>query len=147
MNFQSLTPRTLKKNLLFIAALVWSFAGGMLLFRGFLFLEVLPEHRLLKGSIALLGGVVFFIVLFQKISRKHVNRINNLPLQRPCLFSFFNLKSYFMMFLMISGGIFLRKSGLISVEYLALIYLTMGIPLLLSSIRFYMTFFRINKLN
>lgn len=143
MNFQSLTPRVPRNYLLLIAALVWTFAGGILLFRGYLFSEVYPEHTVLKIIGCLFGGIVFFILLFQKISRNHVNRIQNLTADRPCAFSFFNLKSYLMMGIMISGGIFLRKSGVVSAEYLALIYITMGIPLLMSSFWFYSNFFRL----
>lgn len=140
MNFQTLTPRVPKNYLLLIAALVWTFAGGMLLFRGYIFSLAFPDNMALKIIGCMIIGIVFFILLFQKISRKHVNRILNLPIDHPCLFSFFNLKSYLMMAFMISGGIMLRKSGIISPEYLALIYMTMGIPLLVSSGRFYYTF-------
>lgn len=141
MYFRSLTPRVPKNYLLLIAAMVWSFAGGMLLFRGYLFSEDFPENRIIKTIGCLVGGIVFFILLFQKISRKHMNRIQNLSPDRPCVFSFFSFKSYLMMGFMISGGIFLRKSGVVSAEYLALIYITMGIPLLMSSFRFYANFF------
>ncbi|MFY9153062.1 MAG: hypothetical protein WAO52_13685 [Prolixibacteraceae bacterium] len=143
MNFRSLTPRVPRNYLLLIAALVWTLAGGMLLLRGYLFSEAYPEYKILKITACLVGGILFFLLLFQKISRKHVNRIQNLVPDRPCAFSFFNFKSYLMMGFMISGGIFLRKSGVVSAEYLALIYITMGIPLLMSSFRFYANFFRI----
>jgi hypothetical protein len=42
-----------------------------------------------------------------------------------------------MMVGMISLGIFLRKSSMIPLSTLALAYITMGIPLLLSSVLFY----------
>ncbi|WP_318348641.1 hypothetical protein [Aquipluma nitroreducens] len=61
--------------------------------------------------------------------------------ERPVVFSFFNLKSYVMMFSMITMGVTLRLTGLVSPANLALVYVTMGIPLLMSSIRFYYTFF------
>jgi hypothetical protein len=79
MNFQTLTPRVPRNYLVFISALVWTFAGGMLLFRGYLFSADYPEHRTIKITGCLIGGIVFFILLFQKISLKHVNRIQNLP--------------------------------------------------------------------
>lgn len=140
MKLESLTPRISKQYLLLIAALVWTFAGGMLLFRGFSFLMAYPAFRALKISGCLIGGLVFFKLLFSGISVKHVLRIQNIPIDHPCLFSFFNVKSYLMMSIMISSGILLRKSGFISPEYLSLIYITMGIPLLMSSFRFYYSF-------
>jgi hypothetical protein len=141
MKIEQMTPRVPRIYLLLIAALVWTFAGGMLLVRGSLFLKESPQWVFVKILGCLVGGLLFFKVMFNRISGKHVARIVNFPLERPSVFSFFNLKSYLMMAVMISGGITLRKSGIVPVEYMAIIYLTMGIPLLMSSFRFYYTFF------
>lgn len=141
MRFESCTPRVPKNYLLLIAALVWTFAGSMLLFRGYFSLIGYPHLLALKIGSCLIGGIIFFRLLFIRISKKHVLRIKNMPPEFPCMFSFFNLKSYLMMFFMISTGIVLRKTGIVSPEYLSLIYVTMGVPLLLSSLRFYYSFF------
>lgn len=143
MRFESLTPRVPKTWLLFIAAFVWTFAGGMLLFRGYLYSLASPDYVLIRTLACLIGGLAFYILLFDRISKKHVSRITNLSIARPCMFSFFNVRSYLLMGVMISSGITLRKTGLVAPEHLALIYVTMGIPLLMSSFRFYTTFFRI----
>lgn len=141
MYLSCLTPRVSKHYLFLVAALVWTFAGGMLLIRGFAFNETLPSHRIVGLTAGVISGLLFFRLLFNRISAKHVLRIKNLPVSRPCLFSFFNLRSYLMMFSMITLGVILRKSGAISPDYLTLMYITMGIPLLMSSFRFYYTFF------
>jgi len=143
MRFDFLTPRVPKNWLFFIAALVWTFAGGMLLVRGYFYSLVKPEYLFLKTGACALGGLVFYLVMFDRISKKHVTRIKNLIIERPCMFSFFNVRSYMLMTIMITAGITLRKTGLLAPQYLALIYVTMGIPLLMSSFRFYTTFFRI----
>lgn len=135
------TPRVPKIYLLLISALVWTFAGGMLLFKGYFFLTEFQHFVIFKILSCLAGGIVFYIVLFNRISQKHILRIKNLTFDRPCLFSFFNWKSYSMMAIMIISGIMLRKSGAVSPEYLSLIYITMGIPLLMSSFRFYYSYF------
>jgi hypothetical protein len=134
---QSLKPELPRRWLLFIAALVWTFAGGILLYKG----SVLFMHyhhsfwvRLI-GSV--IGGALFYILLFSKISFKHTRRIVNLENDYPCAFSFFDIKSYILMTVMITSGILLRKSGLLSPEYLSVLYVTMGIPLFLSAFRFY----------
>lgn len=137
----SLTPRVSKHYLLLVAALVWTFAGGMLLFRGLTLNKTLPLHWFSELVVCIVSGLLFFRLLFNRISSKHVHRILNLPIEQPCLFSFFNLRSYLMMFSMITLGIMLRKSGIVAAEYLSLMYITMGIPLLMSSYRFYLTFF------
>jgi hypothetical protein len=141
MNIEFLTPRISKHYLLLIAALVWTFAGGMLLYRGFTLNETLPGHWLVELIAGILAGLLFFRMLFNRISAKHVLRIQNLSIEQPCLFSFFNIRSYLMMISMITLGVILRKSGLMSSECLSLLYITMGIPLLMSSFRFYQTFF------
>ena len=42
-----------------------------------------------------------------------------------------------MMAVMITSGVILRKTGVVSPEYLSVLYVTMGIPLFLSALRFY----------
>jgi len=142
MNLEYITPRLSKHYLLLVAALVWTFAGGMLLFRGFTINHPLPPHWKIEFFGCTISGLLFYLLLFNRISAKHVLRIKNLPIANPVIFSFFNLKSYLMMFSMISLGIMLRKSEVVSPEYLSFMYVTMGIPLLMSSFRFYSAFFK-----
>lgn len=134
-------PRVSKRYLLLVAALVWTFAGGMLLFRGFVVDHHLETHWTTKIGFCMVGGLLFYRAMFDRISSKHVNRIKSMEIERPVVFSFFNMKSYLMMFSMISMGITLRLTGLVAPVHLAMVYVTMGIPLLMSSIRFYYTFF------
>jgi hypothetical protein len=134
--FQLIKPSINKRYLLFVAAAVWTFAGGMLLFRGFSMVFKL-KHLILVLIFSSIGGVLFYLLLFSKISLKHTRRIINLKIEKPCLFSFFNYKSYILMIIMISSGILVRKSGILAPDYLSLIYITMGIPLFFSSFRFY----------
>jgi len=142
MNLEYITPRVSKHYLLLVAAVVWTFAGGMLLFRGLTINNTLPAHWEVKLLLCIVAGLLFFMLLFNRISANHVLRITNFPIKRPSIFSFFSLRSYLMMFLMISMGITLRKTGVVPPEYLSLMYVTMGIPLLMSSFRFYSSFFK-----
>ncbi|MFT3752334.1 MAG: hypothetical protein QM800_05480 [Paludibacter sp.] len=134
-------PRIPKRYLLFVAALMWTFAGGMLLFRaiGMFFSSGTPRAGMLGCIVA---GLLFYYLLFSKISLKHITRIVRMPVEQPCIFSFFNLKSYLMMSLMITMGITLRKTGIVAPEYLAVLYGTMAIPLTMSAFRFYYYGFR-----
>ncbi|MEI6596170.1 MAG: hypothetical protein WCO28_11455 [Bacteroidota bacterium] len=133
----NLKPSVPKQYLLFVAAVVWTFAGGMLLFRGFSVLKFNSRGILLEEAISIVFGVIFYIFMFSRISLKHITRIQNNPIERPCIFSFFNWRSYFLMSVMISFGVFLRISGLIPIVYLSVFYIAMGTPLFLSSVRFY----------
>jgi hypothetical protein len=117
--------------------MVWTFAGGMLLFKGISLYVNDPVYIWLRILISLVCGSLFYILMFSKISAKHTKRIMNLKIEKPCMFSFFNFKAYVMMAIMISVGILLRRSGIIPPFYLSILYTTMGIPLFLSSLRFY----------
>lgn len=137
MQFKTIIPHTTKRILLFIAAVVWTFAGTMLFSRGIGMMNVNPDSFWIRFLISLVSGALFYGVLFTRISKKHVNRILNLPVERPSVFSFFDRKGYIMMAGMISLGIFLRTSGIVSPFYLSVLYVTMGVPLFFSSLRFY----------
>ena len=134
-------PRVSKRYLLLVAAIVWTFAGGMLLSRGFATEHSAEANWAIKIAFCIAGGLLFYKVMFDRISAKHVTRIKSMATERPVIFSFFNLKSYVMMFSMITMGVTLRLTGLVAPAHLALVYVTMGIPLLMSSFRFYYTFF------
>ena len=135
--FQKYKPSVSKHNLLFIAGLAWTTAGGILSGRG---LSYLVEHGQYLGwrlAGGLVFGMIFYVLLFAKISRKHIKRIHGLNIPYPCAFSFFNLRGYFMMALMITGGIMLRRFDVINKEWLYNFYVTMGVPLLISASRFF----------
>jgi hypothetical protein len=123
-----------------MAALVWTFAGSMLLFRGTLLFTADKYLLWLRLPLSLVAGILFYRQIFSNISVKHTQRIATLKPEKPCLFSFFNVRSYILMTIMITAGISLRKSGILPPVYLSVIYVTMGIPLFISSFRFYHAF-------
>jgi len=133
--------RVSKRVLLFEAASIWMFAGIMLLTRGKLMVESAQGFSIVNIFSCLGCGILFYLYLFSKISAKHIHRITNLPGDRHFPYQFFDFKSYLMMVGMITMGVTLRKTLIIPLEYLSLIYCTMGIPLFLSSIRFFSHFF------
>jgi hypothetical protein len=135
--FRKLTPRVSKRTLFFIAGIVWTFAGGMLLFRGILMMAEKGNFYYVKFVISLLSGILFYILLFSKISVKYVEHIRSIPHEKPSAFSFFDRKGYFMMLGMITLGISLRSSGLVPASIMSVVYVTMGIPLAISSVNFY----------
>ena len=134
---ETIKPGIPKRYLLFLAALAWTCAGGILLFKG---VSIIVRFRYFNWTviaISIFAGINFYLFLFSKISLKHANRIIRLKIKLPCMFSFFNFWSYLIMAVMITSGILLRRSGLISPQDLSVVYITMGIPLFLSAIRFY----------
>ena len=133
----TIKPSVPKRYLLFVAAVVWTFAGGMLLYRGFTVLRFNTAGILAEETVSIALGVVFYVFMFSRISLNHILRMQNNPIDRPCVFSFFNWRSYILMSTMISLGVTLRLTGLVPIQYLSLFYICMGTPLFLSSIRFY----------
>ncbi len=132
-----LKPAVNRHYLMFMAAVVWLFAGSMLFVKGLVFMLGNDTDLALELSVSVCLGLLFFAFLFSKIVAKHVIRILNIKHEKPCLFSFFNWKSYLMMAAMISSGILLRTFHLVPMVYLSCFYVTMGTPLLLSSYRFF----------
>jgi len=138
-------PGIPKRALLFVAGAVWTFAGGMLLYKGFGMLTANPQHIWIKLIISIILGTAFYILLFDKISLKHTNRIKSIEHEKPCFFSFFGWKGYLMMSMMITLGVILRKTGAVSPDILSVVYIMMGIPLTISALRFYLNGFSFHK--
>ena len=136
INLKSFIPHVGHTNLLYFASVVWFFAGGMLLYRGFMGVMIHSEFLLPKVVVALFLGLVFYNLMFKKISKKHITRIEGLKNKKQPFYAFFNLRSYLMMIFMIGMGISIRLLALVPFEYLALFYIVMGTPLLFSAFRF-----------
>ncbi len=126
-------PAARRSVLVFMAGLVWSAVGLVLMIvaawwlkgRG---LEVIPDI-----VIGVVGGVIVFYFGFSKLAKKNLTRIYE---QAPgkdkvCLFAFQNTRSYFIVAIMILMGYTLRHSGLPKI-YLSPIYLTIGLGLFLA---------------
>jgi hypothetical protein len=130
-------PAVSRRTLLLIAGCAWTIAGGILITRALVQLIIINDHLWLKILAGIICGTGFYLVLFAKISKKHINRITLIKVDNPCFFSFFNWRSYIMMIIMITGGITLRKLEVINRDVLWTFYLTMGIPLIVSAYRFF----------
>jgi hypothetical protein len=138
-NLSFLKPAVPRRTLLFLAALVWTFAGVMLMVKGYQMLDAASDLLWMKLVVVLAAGILFYLKVFSKLSMKHTLRILNLREANPCMFSFFNFRSYLIMVFMISMGVTLRTTGWIPFGTLSFLYLLMSVPLFLSSIRFYYT--------
>ena len=147
MNFlEKIKPGVKKRTLLLIAGCTWSIAGGILISRSLSHLISVNHHLAMEIGTGIVFGSLFYLLLFARISKKHINRINLIEIDNPCFFSFFNFRSYLLMAIMISGGITLRLSGLINLEIIYTFFLCMGIPLLVSAWRFFYSYAK-NKKN
>lgn len=124
-----------KNNLLVIAALVWIAAGVSILHIG---LEAYAEGyaNLLNEALSLVVGLVFWFGTFYRLTKKHTDRITNYEDQHQYFWRFFDLKSFIIMAIMMTGGIALRVSGVAPSIFIAVFYTGLGTALALAGVLF-----------
>lgn len=134
-------PAVTKNVLLFLAGFVWTCVGAMLLFMAFSWLSKASN---VNSTVFVSAGVVLALLVhhfgFLRIADKNLKRI--LPSDdKKCLFSFISWKSYLIIAAMIAMGTMLRRSA-IPKQYLAILYIGIGLALILSSVRYMRIFLR-----
>jgi hypothetical protein len=87
----------------------------------------------------MLLGIALFVIkyrlVFKKLVDRNLQRITGLK-DRPCVFSFVSWKSYLLIVVMASLGIFLRNS-IIPLEYLSVVYLGVGFAMVISGMQYF----------
>ncbi|MDP2982137.1 MAG: hypothetical protein Q8O92_02260 [Candidatus Latescibacter sp.] len=121
--------------LLFTAGVVWICVGTVLLFLAFSWLSNASK---VNSYVFVGAGVLLALIAhhfgFLKIVDKNLERILSTD-EKKCFFSFIPLKSYLIIVVMIVMGTMLRHSA-IPKQYLAILYIGIGLALLLSSVRY-----------
>lgn len=87
----------------------------------------------------LLSAVVFAVFqhfIFGRLVKKHSRRIAAYVDEKQFFWNFFDLKSFAIMAFMMTGGIWLRSSGLAPQRFIAVFYSGLGASLLLAGILF-----------
>ena len=139
-------PAVDKKILVLMAGLMWCGVGIMLLSYSVSWLSSFSgKSMLIFGSAGFLAALPIHHFGFLRLADKNLSRL--LPMtEKKCFFSFMTWKSYLIVPLMVSMGIFLRNSPLPK-EYLSVIYSGIGLGLFLSGIRYFRFFFRLQLFN
>lgn len=123
-----------RNTLLLIACLVWGAAGVNILRLGVL---AYPAYlSVLNFVLSALVFAVFQYFVFGRLVKKHTARITGYEEERHFFLKFFDVKSFIIMAVMMSGGIWLRSSGI------AVFYTGLGASLLTAGIRFGYQFVR-----
>lgn len=130
-----------KRALLAIAGSVWLAAGFNVARLGVLSYIRLDE---ISAVHILLSAVVFgiFGFMFYRMSVRNTNRIRSYPQKTRPVWNFFDLKSYLIMAFMMSGGIWLRNSGLAPDVFIAVFYTGLGCALGSAGILFWVNFIK-----
>lgn len=126
--------RVKKKTLLLIACAVWSLAGFNILRIGIL--SYPPYISAMNILLSIVVFTVFQYFIFGRLVKKHTDRIQNYEEERHFFMKFFDVKSFIIMAIMMSGGIYLRASSLAPERFIAVFYTGLGSSLLLAGILF-----------
>ena len=131
-------PAARRETLVLVAGIVWSLVGLALISVAILWILDSLESVEIVTPIGIVGGYVVYRFGFSGLVRRNLVRIY---CQAPhkdkvCVFAFQNIRSYFMVIIMMAMGYGLRHSGLPRI-YLSPIYLTIGIGMTLSSLLYY----------
>lgn len=130
-----------KRALLAIAGSVWLAAGFNVARLGVLsyirFDEISAVNILLSIAVFCVFGFMFY-----RMSVRHTKRIRSYPQETRPVWNFFDLKSYLIMVFMMSGGIWLRNSGLAPEVFIAVFYTGLGCALGSAGILFWVNFIR-----
>ena len=128
-----------KSYLLILAALVWLIAGfnvlkiGIQSYNGYL--------NLINIFLSLIIFGLFHFLVFQKMVKKHSQRINSYA-DKQYFWKFFDLKSFLIMFFMMSFGISIRVFNLLPESFIAVFYTGLGLALFLAGISFGINYLR-----
>ena len=129
-----------RNTLLLIAALVWSAAGFNILRIGLLAYP--PYRTVVNYLLSALVFTVFQVFIFGQLVNKHTARISAYEEELHFFLKFFDVKSFIIMAVMMTGGIWLRSSGVAPDRFIAFFYTGLGIALALSGMSFLGRFVR-----
>lgn len=126
-------------TLLLIAALVWAAAGVNILRIGLI--ESPPFFSLINALLSAVVFVIFELFIFGRLVKKHTKRIDAYGDEKQLWIKFFDVKSFIIMAVMMTGGILLRSLHLAPDVFIAVFYTGLGAALLLAGIMFGRNFF------
>ncbi len=135
-------PAVKKHWLFFVSGVIWSLVGIVLIRIAFRWIpHFLLHEKILSIAIGILLGLSIAFWGFSIIVRKNIKRINAYK-DAVCIFAFQAWKSYLLIVVMMSMGIFLRNTTLIPRQLIAPMYVGIGLALFIDSFMYYKYFFR-----
>ena len=133
------------KYLLLIAAIVWLIAGFNVLKIGVeTYINYVTVVNLLLSLVVFL---VFWIMVFSKLVKKHTLRISSYESEKQWFYLFFDLKSFIIMAIMMTTGIIIRYYALLPDVFIAVFYTGLGSALALAGILFMVNFMRFEAIS
>jgi len=132
-------PAVSRTTLVRSAAIVWGAVGTFLSIQALLWFRASERNVFWMVLIALVIGFLKGHWVFSTLARRNIRRIYELSphKEKICIFAFQAAFSYLLIIGMITLGILLRLSP-IPREYLAIIYLAIGVGLLYASMQYWL---------
>jgi hypothetical protein len=124
------------KVLLLVAAAVWLAAGVSVCSVG---VGAIHGWTVTVG-VSFLVIYILFLVMFIRISSRHIRRIRSYADELTSLFKFFDTKTYIVMAVMIGLGFTVRLSGLVPDPAIAAFYSGLGLALITSAVYYTVSF-------
>lgn len=133
-----------RHTLLFIAGSIWILAGANILRIGILSWLSDTNDWVCKTGVATLIFLLFFLVIFRKLLRKHTQRILQKK-EKSCPFSFFDLRGWMVMIGMITFGVVIRTLGLMPAVFISVFYTGLSTALILTGFLFLWQGYKVKK--
>lgn len=124
-----------KQGLLIIAGCVWIIAGANILYIGLSTGLDKPGYWLPKITEITVIFLLFFTFVFKRLFEKHTKRIEKKG-NKSCPFSFFDIKGWLIMCVMITFGIVSRKFHLFPDTFISVFYTGLSLALIITGILF-----------
>jgi hypothetical protein len=134
---QSFERGVSKRFTIFIAAIAWTLVAIIIFCRSIYLLLNYHDYLWLKLVGSVIVGILFYLLLFFKIFFRHNRLFISLKNDDTHSFSTFDVKRDILITVIAITGFLLRVSGIVGLEYVSIIYIATGIPLLLSTLRYY----------
>ena len=134
-----LKPSVDRRGLLLLAGLLWSGAGMLLISFAVRWLVDLSGHPVLITVITVAGimfGAAISLFGFRRMARQNIQRILSMP-EHSCIFAFQKWQNYILIAFMMSLGIFMRRTHILSPIYMSTMYMGIGTALLSTSLLYY----------
>lgn len=123
-----------KKSLLGLASLVWMIAGFNVFKIG---IDTYINYiSVINIILSFLVFGVFWYMVFYKLVVKHTLRIKNFQQPKQYFWKFFDMKSFIIMAVMMTGGVTIRIFHLLPEQFIAVFYSGLGAALFLAGLLF-----------
>lgn len=134
--------RVKREILILLSGLIWSIIGVLL---NFMAARWMVHLYFGEGAgviiIGLISGFSIAYFGFIKMIRKNTDRILKYE-DKVCVFAFQSWKSYLIIIIMVTLGIFMRSSSLVPKLILTPIYIGIGLALFISSFQYYRAYMK-----